>query len=52
MIIWQEVDNMHVILAAILHLSNIQFVEEDSSSGGVVVKNEDTMNKGQMKNWD
>ena len=38
---------MHVILAAILHVTNVRFIyDDDSTSGGVVVENEDAMNKG------
>ncbi|XP_070174081.1 uncharacterized protein [Littorina saxatilis] len=41
----EEVDNLNTVLAAILHLTNIRFVDDDGSSGGVEVDNEDTMNK-------
>ncbi|KAK7482474.1 hypothetical protein BaRGS_00026291, partial [Batillaria attramentaria] len=42
----EEVDNLHIILAAILHLTNIRFVDDDeSSAGGVVVDNDDAMYK-------
>jgi myosin heavy subunit len=43
----QEVENVHVLLAAILHVTNIQFKEyEHSTAGEVVVDNEDSLNKG------
>ncbi|KAL8563825.1 hypothetical protein ACOMHN_061949 [Nucella lapillus] len=41
----EEVENMHMVLAAILHLTNIRFEDDDGSAGGVMVENEDTMRK-------
>ncbi|XP_076437341.1 uncharacterized protein LOC143276616 isoform X2 [Babylonia areolata] len=40
-----EVENLRIILAAILHLTNIEFEEDEGFTGGVVVKNENTMRK-------
>lgn len=41
----EEVDNLHIILAAILHLTNIRFVDDEGSSGGVVIVDDDPMYK-------
>lgn len=39
-------DSIRAVLAAILHLTNIKFIEAEGSTDAVEVENEDTMNKG------
>ena len=38
--VWQELDGILAVLAAILHITNVQFVE-DPETDGVFIKNEE-----------